>query len=156
MKDLQLAYSRNISCLPALFYHVVSYSEIIFLPSATKLGQGNIFSSVCQEFCSQGGSTPPGQVPPWAGTSRHPWAGTPPGQVPPMVNERAVRILLECILVRMCGGCSICYSHLNRISESLSLRGGDKWVHYKCCPESIETNLCITFFRSDKKILNSI
>ena len=30
------------------------------------LGQGNIFTSVCQEFCSQGGST---------------WAGTPWGQV---------------------------------------------------------------------------
>ena len=24
-----------------------------FLPPATKLGQGNIFSSVCQEFCPQ-------------------------------------------------------------------------------------------------------
>ena len=24
------------------------------LPPATKLGQGNIFSSVCQEFCPQG------------------------------------------------------------------------------------------------------
>ena len=27
----------------------------LFLPPATKLGQGNIFRSVCQEFCSQGG-----------------------------------------------------------------------------------------------------
>ena len=26
-----------------------------FLLPATKLGQGNIFRSVCQEFCSQGG-----------------------------------------------------------------------------------------------------
>ena len=26
-----------------------------FLPAATKLGQGNIFIGVCQEFCSQGG-----------------------------------------------------------------------------------------------------
>ena len=34
----------------------------------------------------------PGQVPPWAGTP--PRAGTPP-----MVDEQAVRILLECILV---------------------------------------------------------
>ena len=39
------------------------------------LGQGNIFSSVCQEFCSQRGRVP-GQVHPQAGTS--PWAGTPP------------------------------------------------------------------------------
>ena len=28
------------------------------LPPATKLGQGNIFRSVCQEFCSQGVSRP--------------------------------------------------------------------------------------------------
>ena len=88
-----------------------------------KLGQANIFSSVCQEFCPQWGSTwagtplgrytppragiPPGQV--------HPQAGTPPmgrytphGQVrtTPMVNERAVRILLECILVTNTGICT--------------------------------------------------
>ena len=53
---------------------------------------------------------PHGQVHPWADT--HPWGATPPRQVhspgryppgqvhpPPLVNERAVRILLECILV---------------------------------------------------------
>ena len=128
-------------------------------------GQGNIFRSMCQEFCSQGGGlprqvlppwarctppgpgtpplgrcTPPGryplgkytsprQVPPWAGTPPrtrytpgqvhpprqvHPLGpGTPPGtryppgQVHPPEqcmlgdtgNKRAVRILLECILV---------------------------------------------------------
>ena len=28
------------------------------LPPTAKLGQGNIFRSVCQEFCSQGGSAP--------------------------------------------------------------------------------------------------
>ena len=27
---------------------------VVFLPPATKLGKGNILSSVCQEFCSQG------------------------------------------------------------------------------------------------------
>ena len=32
---------------------VVNFTGI-FLPPATKLGQGNIFRSVCQEFCSQG------------------------------------------------------------------------------------------------------
>ena len=54
------------------------------LPSATKLRQGNIFTSVCQEFCPVGdvclsacwdtpppmqtpspGQTPPQQTPPW-------------------------------------------------------------------------------------------
>ena len=80
-----------------------------FLPSATKLWQGNVFTPVCQSFCSQGGvclnacwdtppagtplaGTPPGQAHPWAGTP--PWAGTltsrytltctPPGQVYPL------------------------------------------------------------------------
>ena len=67
------------------------------LPPSTKLGQGNIFSSVCQEFCSQEvgstwavhpldrstlrAGTPPGQVHPQAGT---PPAGIPPGQVYPL------------------------------------------------------------------------
>ena len=44
-----------------------------FLPPATKLGQGNIFRSVCQEFCSLGGLhhcmlgyTPQEQTPPSA------------------------------------------------------------------------------------------
>ena len=69
----------------------------MFLPAATKLGQGNIFTSVCQEFCPQGGegvclsacwdtpprtSPPPEQTPPpGPGTprSRHPpGPGTPP------------------------------------------------------------------------------
>ena len=102
----------------------------IFTTRKRSLGQCNIFSSVCQEFCSQGGGST------WAGT--HPQAGTPPlgrytpswagppppGQVHPlgryplgrytpqagtppreqcmlgdMGNKRAVRILLECILV---------------------------------------------------------
>ena len=69
----------------------------IVLPPATKLGQGNIFSSVCQEFCPRGGV--PGQVPPQSGTPTRqvhprvrytprqihpPWAGSPPwGGSPP-------------------------------------------------------------------------
>ena len=72
------------------------------LPPPTKLRQGNTFSSVCQEFCSQvgevpgqvpprqvylpwectpAGQVPPGQVHPQAGTP--PWAGTPPGRYTP-------------------------------------------------------------------------
>ena len=53
------------------------------------LGQGNIFAPVCHSVHGGGGV---------------PQAGTPPGQVHPRacwdtVNKRAVRILLECILV---------------------------------------------------------
>ena len=91
----------------------------IFIITARKrsLGQGNIFRSACQEFCPQGGGTLAG-TPPGPGTP--PWAGPPPqtmytppdqvhtpqDQVPPRVQcmlgdtgKRAVRILLECILV---------------------------------------------------------
>ena len=62
-------------------------SQLRLLPPATKLWQGNIFSSVCQEFCSGGGVTWAGTLrqlhtPPWAGTLLQP-AGTPPGQVHP-------------------------------------------------------------------------
>ena len=60
-----------------------------FLPPATKLGQGNIFRSVCQEFCPQGGlphcmlgytqTTPPPTPEPEAGTPR-------PDQTPSTVH----------------------------------------------------------------------
>ena len=72
------------------------------LTPATKLGQGNISSSMCQEFCSQGEYL--GRYPP-------PQAGTPPGRYTPAReqrmlgdtgNKRAVRIRLECILVFYC------------------------------------------------------
>ena len=57
------------------------------------LGQGNIFRSVCREFCPHGGST-------WAGTplsrytspgrvhllGMYPLAGTPPGRYPPQAG----------------------------------------------------------------------
>ena len=46
-------------------------------PSATKLRQGNIFTSVCQEFCPQGG------VCLSACWDTLPWADTPHGQNPP-------------------------------------------------------------------------
>ena len=74
----------------------------------TKLQKGNVFTPVCQSFCSEGmssslhvgihnppGQTPPGQTPPWADTQppgqtpipegRHPspWANTPLGRHPP-------------------------------------------------------------------------
>ena len=59
----------------------ISETEFFFLPAATKLGQGNIFTSVCQEFCPQVGgrvsaSVHAGIPPP---RSRH----TPPGADPP-------------------------------------------------------------------------
>ena len=62
-----------------------------FLPPATKLGQGNIFRSVCQEFCPQGGCLPHcmlGYTPPG------PEADTPPpreGDTPGAVHAGIYR-----------------------------------------------------------------
>ena len=111
----------------------------LFLPAATKLGQGNVFTGVCDSVNRGGGvclsacwwdtttttthpwirphpldQTPPrSRYPPWSRhppQSRHPQPGppradTPRTRPPPgsrlrdTVNERPVRILLECILV---------------------------------------------------------
>ena len=76
-------------------------SSIFFTARKRSLGQGNIFSSASQEFCSRGGylgrypqaGTPPRQVPPRQvhplGRSTHlgrytPCSGTPPRQVQPL------------------------------------------------------------------------
>ena len=77
----------------------------LFLPSATQLRQGNVFTPVCQLFCSHEGRgvsgrhTPSGQTPLLADT---PPADTPlTGRHPPPWRplQRTVRILLECFLV---------------------------------------------------------
>ena len=65
------------------------------LPLATKLRQGNIFTGVCQSFCSRGGLCS-GGVSVRGGLCL---GGSLLGRTPPYSNERAVRILLECILV---------------------------------------------------------
>ena len=62
---------------------------IVFTAWKRSLGQGTIFSSVCQEFCSQGRGLPQCML-----GYHHP--SHPPGDT---VNERAVCILLECNLV---------------------------------------------------------
>ena len=60
------------------------------ITARNEVGANNIFSSVCQEFCSQGGV--PGQVPhPRAGTPPsvpvHPQAGTPPWAGTPPIGQ---------------------------------------------------------------------
>ena len=57
-----------------------------FLLSAMKLRQGNVFTHVCQSFCSRGclPQSMLGYTPSRYPLGRYiPWAGTPPGQVPP-------------------------------------------------------------------------
>ena len=76
--------------------------QVLSLPAATKLSQGNIFTPVCDSVNRGGGGLPQcmlGCTPPGRQT---PWQADPPppaGRSPGTVNERPVRILLECILV---------------------------------------------------------
>ena len=62
----------------------------------TKLLKGNVFTSVCQEFCAQGTPPAPDRLgrPPWQ--AEPPWQADPPSR---RLLQRTVRILLECILV---------------------------------------------------------
>ena len=62
---------------------------VLFTARKRSLGQGNIFISVCQEFCSRGGVHGPRGV-----CSRGVHGGDPPRRL----LLWAVRILLECIL----------------------------------------------------------
>ena len=85
------------------------------------LGQGYILTSVCQEFCSQGGLVLGGCLVQWGvpGLGGVPgpggclvqegvWSrGVPGGDPPGRLLLRAVRILLECILVK-----NISWQHL--------------------------------------------
>ena len=81
------------------FSHLAWYAFTLS-PAATKLGQGNIFTSVCQEFCRGGRGVYLSAC--W---DTHTHTHTRPPPPPPgsrlqhTVNERPVRILLECILV---------------------------------------------------------
>ena len=71
----------------------------------TKLRKGNVFTSVCQEFCPQGGSRPRprgclprgGAVQAQGGVSQHALRQTPPPSRRLLLQT--VCILLECILV---------------------------------------------------------
>ena len=77
------------------------YISLYWLPPATKLGQGYIFTGVCDSVnrgvcLSACWDTP---------RSRHPLEQTPPlpqSMLRDTVNARAVRILLECNLVNVC------------------------------------------------------
>ena len=76
----------------ALMYHFSSQTyrckSQVLLPPATKLGQGYIFTGVCDSVKREGGSAsvhagippPPPADPPWEQTppSRPPWEQTPP------------------------------------------------------------------------------
>ena len=59
--------------------YYITQNYVQFLSPATKLGQGNIFRSVCQEFCPRGGGGSPG---PRAGEVEGSGQGGSPGPHP--------------------------------------------------------------------------
>ena len=65
---------------PIPFFHFHSF----FLPPATKLGQGNIFRSVCQELCSHPGVVHTGRYGQQAG-------GTHPTGLHPCFRKQMTR-----------------------------------------------------------------
>ena len=80
--------------------------EELSLPPATKLGQGYVFTRVCDSVHRGSASVHAGTPPTWeqtpqgADTAPPPERTSPPGQymLGDMGNKRAVRILLECIV----------------------------------------------------------
>ena len=87
--DNALGTEPNLSVTKRRDVHFHKMTEDIYRPQ-TKLPKGNVFTSVCQEFCPLG-----------VYLNMH-WCRHPPGQTPPpprRLLQRTVRILLECILV---------------------------------------------------------
>ena len=69
-----------------LFVSVIDHQ---YSPSANEVEEGNVFTPVCQSFCSQGvaakcmlESTPHGQTPPWADTLQADILPNPPVAIP--------------------------------------------------------------------------
>ena len=101
-----LSFSSMSQCGFAIFQADTQFfaGDLPFLPPAF-LGQGNILTSVCQEFCSRG-------VVPRPGGCLFPGGCLVPGDAwswgcvetlpPEQLLLLAVRILLECILVCFC------------------------------------------------------
>ena len=129
-----LCESKNLPTTCHGMGTVASVHQKALLPPATKLGEGNIFRSVCQEFCPGGCAWQRGRVWQWGVHGRgacmaggmcgggHAWQGVSMAGghawqegvhgrgtcvaggcawqiLQDTVNEWAVRILLECILV---------------------------------------------------------
>ena len=104
--------------------------------------QTNVFTSMCQEFCSQGGGVHPLGRPPWADTplGRYPH----PEKTPPWTDtllpirrplQRTVHILLECTLVLKYTQCQ-CINNQGQVLRSTSHLG-------PCVPGSSESLPCV-------------
>ena len=85
--DDHLIWCSKVDSGPRSLFQFLVQDPISFITALQRsLGQGNVFTSVCQSFCWQGGG-----VSVWC-----PWTETPP-----ICKEWTVHILLECILVFM-------------------------------------------------------
>ena len=82
-------------------FGISNYNSILFFyRPQTKLREGYVFTPVCDSVYRGGGVSQHASQVTW---QTHTLGRHPPEQTPPsrMVNERAVRILLECILVAL-------------------------------------------------------
>ena len=89
---------------PSIVVSICLFEHYVFITARKRsLGQGNIFRSVCQEFCSQRGLSAPGGCLVWRGLFPGGCVsvpgGMPGGDPPGWLLLRVVCILLECILV---------------------------------------------------------
>ena len=113
----QVGVSLNgIGCCCGYYRPQRSWAEVIF-SQACVCPQGGGVSASVHAGIPPGADpspptrhTPPPRADPTPGSRHNPGSGTPPEQTPPSlgsrlqhtVNERPVRILLECILVSIC------------------------------------------------------
>ena len=106
--DIYINYTLKLS----------SCNKSTLLPASTELGQGNIFTSVCLSTGGRGvclsscwdTHPPPGADHPPSGADTQPpppWEQTPPpgSRLQHTVNERPVRILLECTSILFSASC---------------------------------------------------
>ena len=96
----------------------------IFTDSKQSLGQGNVFTSVCQSFCSQGGEVSVrGVFVQGLSLSRGCLSGGSlcQGRLPPHGEERAARILLECTLV-MAVNSTCAFANVTYLPFSIDIR----------------------------------
>ena len=109
----------------------ISLSHFSFYRPQTKLRKGNVFTPVCQLFCSRG------EVSASVHAGIPPWAGTPPlGRHPPVQTATAadgthptgMHSCSDFFFVRTGGGVSVC--HFLSVSGPMFLSGGlCLWSH---------------------------
>ena len=92
-----LKYFRTISCVYYVNYSSQYQDSLCQHVCNILLPEGNVFTSICQEFCPQGGVSqhamgrgvhPPGRLP----RADTPWPDTHPGQTPPGTPPMATEV----------------------------------------------------------------